>query len=397
MINDIDSEYRLLASFVDEPDYILRVNDQLFTDDRKQLYRAMRDCFMQYGEIVVEGVERFYGRSVPQQIDVARGAKSAPIIDKLATLASKRQILSMQIALERLLGQQEINLEDVRQITNFKPIIASQDTTLANGVLEFVSDLNRKRSGQYQFIETGLPFLDFMLGGEWPRQALTVILGQAGGGKTALVCNSMLRMAKLPNPIASLFISLEMTKPRLISRLVANLKRIDGIKLRKGDINTDELRQVETAIAEIQTLPIFIDDRPGLSITDIVSQMREHKERHNVQAVFIDYLQIIGHDQSENQSEILGSMTQAIRNTAVELDIAAVLLSQQNRVQQGLQSILGSGRVGHIADCVFEIKMDIDSASDDYRLASFDFVKNREGPLGQQSAPYLPKYLAFEA
>ncbi len=356
----------------------------------------MRECFMVYGDLALEGVERFYGSHVPQQLEAARGAKASPIIDKLVTIATKRQLLDMSIALERLTYEPEIDIEQVRQTTAFAPILANQDTSLTNGVFEFVSDLTRKRTGQYQFIQTGLPFLDYMLGGEWPRQALSVVLGQAGGGKTALVCSSMLRMAKLPKPIPALFISLEMRKRQLVSRLVANLKHIDGIRLRKGEVTADELIQIESAIEEIQSLPLYIDDRPGLSVGEIITQMREHRDRHGIQIVFVDYLQIIAHSQADNQSETLGYITQQLRTAAVDLDMAAVLLSQQNRGYQGLASILGSGRVGHIADCVFEIKMDVESANDDLRLAQFDFLKNREGPLGRQTTSYLPKYLSFE-
>lgn len=394
MANDVDSEYRLLAALLDEPTYILKVNERLFTHDRIRLYRALRECWLVYGAVVEEGVERYYGGPLPQQLEIARGSKAAPIIDKLVTLTHKRQLQAIQIDIERLLAQQSIDLDDARRTLAFTPLLAAQDTSLATGVLEFVSELTRKRTGKYRFIRTGLDFLDYMLGGEWPRQGLTVVLGQAGGGKTALVCNSMLRMATAEQPIGSLFISLEMRKRQLVSRLVANFKQVDGISLRTGKIDDATLRVVEQGIEEIQQLPIYIDDRPGLTVNDIISQMREHRERCGVEVVFIDYLQIIGGSDADNQSEALGAIAQQLRNAAVELEMACVLLSQQNRGFQGLQSILGSGRVGHIADVCLEIKMPADSTGD-YRLVTFDFVKNREGPLGIQSAPYYPAYLRY--
>lgn len=395
MANDVDSEYRLLAAFIDEPEYILKVNERLFTDTRVRLYRALRDCWLTYGSIAEEGVERFYGGPLPQQIEIARGSRPTPIIDKLVTLAHKRKLVEMALELEILADSLVVDINRVREITEFQPVLSAHDTSLTVGVLDFMSELNRKRNGQYQFISTGLDFLDYMLGGEWPRQGLTVVLGQAGGGKTALVCNSMLRMATAPRPIASLFISLEMRKRQLVSRLVANLKKIDGIKLRTGQVDQVEMALVMSGIEEIQQLPIYIDDRPGLSVNEIITQMREHRERHGVQVVFVDYLQIVGGSDPDNQSEALGAIAQQLRNAAVQLDMACVLLSQQNRGFQGLQSILGSGRVGHISDVCFEIKMPSEM-NGDYRLANFDFVKNREGPLGGQSAFYYPAYLSFE-
>lgn len=394
MPNDIDSEYRLLGAFVEEPEYILKVSADIFTGERKVLYLAIRDSFMAYGVVSAEGVERYYGKSIPQHVEAARGSKPLPIIDKLSNIAMRRQLEAMTYRVMALTEKHVVDIDEVREATKFTPILPAHDTSLASGVLGFSSDLNHKRSGQYRYIETGLPFLNYMLGGEWPRQALTVVLGQPGGGKTALVCNSILRMGMLERPIASFFASLEMTKPRLISRLIATYQKIDGIKLRNGDVDDVEYEAIGTAVQYIQSLPIYIDDRPGMRVGDIITQMREHKERYDTQVAFIDYLQIITYDDKENQSEALGAIAQQIRNAAVELDMAAVLLAQQNRAFQGLQSILGSGRVGQIADTVFEIKLAAEQ-NGDYRMASFDFLKNREGPLGSQTVQYFPSILSF--
>jgi len=82
------------------------------------------------------------------------------------------------------------------------------------------------------------------------------------------------------------------------------------------------------------------------------------------------------------------------RNIAVNNDLSLVLLSQQNRSGDGLDSIFGSSRVSQISDVVFQVSID-DIVSDDVKMAEFNFLKNRNGPLGTIQNHYYPKYLRF--
>jgi KaiC/GvpD/RAD55 family RecA-like ATPase len=398
MIGFVDdaAEYRLLAACVDRPESILGYTAELFTGDRARIFQAMQQAYLVYGEISTEGVEKFYGRILPPELEAARGAKPGAVLDKLVELATRRGVSDMINRLGLVLANRDLDRAQLDKILTMKPLIASDDSGLTVGITVFSSDLTRKIMKQYNFVRTGLGFLDHMLGGEWPRKALTVILGQGGGGKTALIVQSILNMARMEIP--SLFISLEMPRDRIIARMVANISGIDGMRIRRGEITPDEQLLVNAAMDEIQELDkfIFIVDKPGLNIIDIQHQIRLHKERNNIQAFFVDYLQIIDRPESENPAEALGYLAQQLRNTAVSLDISAVLLSQQNRGFTGLSSILGSGRVGHIADAVFEIELDKSTENDSMRMCSINFHKNRDGPLGVAGCLYYPRILRFE-
>jgi replicative DNA helicase len=214
---------------------------------------------------------------------------------------------------------------------------------------------------------------------------------------TALVCQSIMEMARLTIP--SLFISLEMPKYRIVSRFVAYLARVDGMRLRAGTLTEEEIARVDQALAIIEALPIYIIDTTALAVDSILHQVRMHRELYGIEAVFVDYLQIVGRSSSTNanvnDSEELGYITQQLRNTAVELEIAAIGLSQQNRQYSGLQSILGSGRISHIADSVIEIEME-DTVSDTGRSVLFKVLKYRDGALGSFPGVYRPQHLYFE-
>lgn len=391
---DKAAEYRLLACMVDTPDLVLKYTDELFTGDCVQLFHAMRQAYERYGELSSEGVEKFYGRSIPNEIEIARGARPNAIADKLIGVATLRQLNTVSERVVAMLGAKVTDRDAITRELVLKPLMVSEDTNIAPGVSEFVTDLQRKMSGQYRFIDTGLPTLNHMLGGEWPRQALTVMMGQAGGGKTALVCQSILNMAR--KGIPTFFASLEMPKARLISRFVAHITKIDGMRIKRGDITAEEVKLVDAALEEVQSLPIFISDKPGQTIDEIVYQVKMNKEAHGIEAFFVDYIQIISRSNvTDNMSEELGELAQRLRNVAVEEDIAAIVLSQQNRMHTGLASILGSGRISHIADAVFEIQIDAQSTNDVERIGSFNFHKNRDGALGAISCKYRPKYLEF--
>lgn len=388
------AEKRLLAACIDNPEMTLRLRELLFTGDRIQIFHGMRKCFIQYGEITYEGIQLIMGRALPAEYEAARGARPDAIIDVLVNIARRRELANVSDRLNVAMSRPIIDQEEVTKALEIPAITSEADTTLQSGAVEFVSDFTRKQSGQYQFVDTGLPFLNDMLGGEWPRQGLTVILGGGGAGKTALIGNSMLNMGLMG--LGSLMISLEMTKPRLVGRLVANLADIDGNDIRIGKIRENEIPRFNEALDVITNkLPIWIDDRPGTPINGIIDQIRAHKERYNIQAVFVDYLQIIG-GESDDTSNLYAKFAQELRNAAYRYDLSMVVLAQQNRGFTGLQSILGSGRVGHIADVTLELKR-AEGANPNAAIipVEVDIHKNRDGPLGSQTVPYATKYLRF--
>ncbi len=399
MFFDENAEYRLLGSLIDNPREALALKEELFTQERRQIYKAMVQSYHTYGDITSEGVERFYGKMLPSEVEASRGSKPVAIVDRLADLATRRQLGAIQENISLYLAQntQGIDRSYIGKLLTLTPVITKEDSSIMPGITGFISDLQCKKNGLYKFVSTGIPFLDHMLGGEWPRQGLTVLMAQPGAGKTALVGQSMLNMARIGIPTS--MISLEMPKHKLVSRFIANMANVDGSKLKKGTIDEEEERRANVAIEELQTLPIYIEDNPEMDINTIIYTIKRHRQEYGIRAFFVDYIQII--DQSIingclNDSQILGELTQRLRNLAVQEDISAVVLSQQNRMHKGLNSILGSGRVGQIADTVIELIADQTSTNDDSRSCSLEFHKNRDGPVGSSPVFYRPKYLRFE-
>lgn len=397
MYIDDAAEYRLLAACIDQPDYLLKVTNNLFTGDRALLYDAMHSAFHHYGEISSEGVERFYGRAIPAQIEMARGSKPAAIIDRLVDLATKRQIVNLQNQLTFALASNIVDRQELNKMIQLPPTMYTEDSSIAPGIDRFVTLLNQKRSGQYKFASTGLDWLDLQLGGEWPRQGLTVVAAQSGTGKTALICQSSLNMARSGIPVY--IASLEMPREQLVSRYVANMANVDGNAIKIGRVTKEEEQRMDDALAELHALPIYIEDESTLSVEQIVYAIKNHVNTKGIRAFFVDYLQMIGNSdfnsEERNMANYLGYVTQQLRNAAKSEDIAGIALSQLNRGHTGLDSLLGSGRIGNIADVV--IKMEAaDTTSSDSRHMMFDFLKSRNGGIGVYGPViYQPKYLRF--
>lgn len=180
---DPSAEYRLLASFIDDPDSMFNAWEGLFTDSRVGLFRAMKEAYLRYGEITHEGVEHTYNRPIPGEIDAARGSRAEPLIDRLAALERKRDLVHISNQLNTLITAPNPDVAEIQRVLTYEPNVRGLDSSLSTGISAFISDFNRKQSGKYQFVRTGLDILDHMLGGEWGRGALTIIMARPGGGK----------------------------------------------------------------------------------------------------------------------------------------------------------------------------------------------------------------------
>lgn len=393
MFADVPAEYRLLGALIDHAPLTQNIDPALFTGERIYVFESMRQTYNHYGELSVEGVERYYKRALPPEIEIARGAKPSALIDHLSMLATKRQMLVISDYLNNALSQAYVDRNEIAKILQLPPIKTTEDSSTLVGITEFVSDLQRKRSGQYRFIDTGISFLNNMMGNEWPRKALSVITGGPGGGKTALVCQSTLNMAR-DKQIPSLFVSLEMSKDRLISRYVANMTGINGLHIRAGTVTDEEAERINQAVIEFQKLPIYIIDTPVMTASDIAYQVRLHKELYGIEAFFVDFLQMINSDNYKNEYEAIGDSVNTLRAVARQENVAGIILVQQNRSHSGIDSLAGSGKIGQLADTVFEIKLD-DALNDRQRPCILDFHKNRDGPVGASSCTYFPQQLRF--
>ena len=241
-------------------------------------------------------------------------------------------------------------------------------------------------SGGLSGITTGLESLNAKIGG-LHHSDLVIVAGRPGMGKSALGTNIGFAAAqrylrdmedgiapeKSGGAAVALF-SLEMSADQLATRILAEQSGISSESLRMGKISKQEFRQLARAAAELESLPFYIDDTPGLTIAALRARARRLKRQKNIGMVIVDYLQLLqgtGRNSNDNRVNEISEISRGLKTLAKEINVPVIALSQLSRaVEQRedkrpqLSDLRESGSIEQDADIVLFIYRE------DYYLAA---------------------------
>ncbi|MBU3681618.1 MAG: replicative DNA helicase [Flavobacterium sp.] len=204
-------------------------------------------------------------------------------------------------------------------------------------------------------VETGYSDLNNMTKG-WQPSDLVIIAARPAMGKTSLVL-SFARHAKCP--VA--FFSLEMSELQLIQRLVVMESEIDSHRYKTATLGNGEIDELETHRKSMQSLPIYIDDTPALSVIDLRAKARRMKQQYGIELIIIDYLQLMttGRKERGNREQEISFISRMLKVIAKELNIPVIALSQLSRASEArpdkkplLSDLRESGAIEQDADMV---------------------------------------------
>ncbi len=229
-----------------------------------------------------------------------------------------------------LLDDAEKGLFGITQ-NNLSRSYESMDT-LSSKVLKQIEEMSKKADG-LTGVPTGFTDLDRLTSG-WQPSDLIILAARPGMGKTSMVLAMTLNAAKDFNKPVALF-SLEMASTQLVTRLISMEAEIQGSKMRNGKLEDWEWQQLQKTVDKLSSVPIFIDDTPGINIFELRAKCRRLKMQHDIQIVIIDYLQLMtgssdSKGQSNREQEISG-ISRALKNMAKELSVPVIALSQLSR------------------------------------------------------------------
>ena len=231
--------------------------------------------------------------------------------------------------------------------------------------------------GHLSGFTTGLEVLNSKLGG-LHKSDLIIVAGRPGMGKSALGTNMAFAVArrflrdsadgiepaKSAGAPAVLF-SLEMSADQLATRILSEQSGITSENLRTGKISQQEFRELARAAAELESLPLYIDDTPGLTIAALRTRARRLKRQKGIGLVVVDYLQLLqgtGRNGAENRVQEISEISRGLKQLAKELDVPVIALSQLSRqVEQRedkrpqLSDLRESGSIEQDADIVMFI------------------------------------------
>lgn len=215
---------------------------------------------------------------------------------------------------------------------------------------------------------------------------------------TALAGDSALKMA-LEDKAVDIY-SLEMPKKSLVLRWVAQLAEVDARILRSGretltrGISEDKLARIDSAVARLNGLPIYINDTPGLDALQIAGSIRNNHAEYGTRAVFLDYLQIMAYDRSAfNMHYGINEGLKVLANTIKELDIPLIILAQRHKDDKRVKDV--GNAVEHAAAHIDIELGDIIDETTGTQSAIVELLKNRHGPTGQTPVLYNRKHLFF--
>lgn len=255
---------------------------------------------------------------------------------------------------------------------------------------------------------TGFADLDRLTGGLHESE-LVILAARPSMGKTALATNVADQVA-IDQQRATLFVSLEMSRLELAERMLCSRGRINSQNLRNGFISAADRRKLMETTAEMSRAPLYIDDTPSRTMTEIAANARRLKRRADLGLVVIDYLQLIEPDNPKDpRQEQVAKIARRLKGMARELRVPVLCLAQLNRQAETtkdnrprLSHLRESGAIEQDADVVMFVHREeyyLSSSEERQRVAGeaeIILAKQRNGPVGEVKLAWLQDYTRFE-
>ncbi|HCE12183.1 MAG TPA: replicative DNA helicase, partial [Enterococcus sp.] len=259
----------------------------------------------------------------------------AKIVDDKATLRNLIQTAS------RIVTQGFEQDEDVQSIIDQaeKSILEVSEKRNSNGFQSIADVLNRtienidqlaQNNEEITGLPTGYPALDKMTAG-LQKEELIILAARPAVGKTAFALNIAQNVGTKTDRSVAIF-SLEMGAESLVNRMLCAEGSIEAGHLRTGQLSEEEWRNLIVAMGSLSNASIYIDDTPGIKISEIRARCRKlAQEKGNLGLILIDYLQLIEGTGRENRQQEVSEISRQLKKLAKELKVPVIALSQLSR------------------------------------------------------------------
>ncbi len=430
---DLDAEMGVLGSIILMPDacdevaLIVRADD-FYDDAHRRLFGHMQEMHDAGGKIdvtlLVDRLKRggdfeaiggaAYLYKISQSVPNAAHARYyARIVREKSTLRSLinasteilRDAYDDSREPKHLLSEAEQKIFAILDNRGSATIASIRDV-----LHEAMDRIDARMRGEHTMggVETGFVDLDALTGG-MHNSELVILAARPSMGKTAFAMN-IAEYVAFHLRVPALFVSLEMSSIELADRMLCSVAKVDGHKLRNGTIShADRLRLVEKA-AEISQSPLFVDDSPSRTVSEIAAAARRIKRREGrLGLVVIDYLQLIDPDnQQDSRQEQVARIARRLKGLAREADVPVLCLAQLNRqAEEGkdhhprLSHLRESGAIEQDADVVMFVHREEyylrGADKDQYAgMAEIIVAKQRNGPVGDIELRWEKEFTRFQ-
>jgi len=283
------------------------------------------------------------------------------------------------------------------------------------GVQEIIKELGGidallQRGQRITGLETYYSELDEKTSGLQPSD-LVILAARPSMGKTSFAMNIAENAAIHGSKVVGVF-SLEMSKEALLQRMLCSVARVDAHKFRTGSLWQDDTRKIQQAIEQLAHAPIFVDDTPGISISEMRAKARRLvQSQGKLDLLIVDYLQLMsggGGRRYENRTQEVSAISRGLKGLAKELRVPVLALSQLSRAPETrgsgdhrpqLSDLRESGSIEQDADLVMFIFREEVYKPDDPELegrAEIIIAKQRNGPIGRINLAFIKRSTRFE-
>ncbi|OPJ55430.1 replicative DNA helicase [Alkalithermobacter paradoxus] len=426
--HSVDAEQSVLGAILLDKDAIIVVSEiitaeDFYKDAHKEIYESIMSLYSKSEPIdlitlteelkkrntldIVGGIAYLTSLStaVPTSSNVKYYAdivKEKSILRKL--IKSSHDILELGYSgsenVENILEQAEksiFNISQEKTSDNFKPI----NEVLMN-TYDMLEEISRNK-GSITGITTGLTDLDRKTNG-LQRTDLILIAARPAMGKTAFALNIAQNAALRANASVAIF-SLEMSKEQLIQRVLSAQSHVELSKLKNGNLSEKEWPKLIEAMGVLSKLNVYIDDTPGITITEVRSKCRKLKIEKGLDLVMIDYLQLMeGDNKSESRQQEISKISRSLKILAKELDCPVIALSQLSRAPELrsdhrpiLSDLRESGAIEQDADIVMFLYRDeyYHPDSEKKNIGEVIIAKHRHGETGTVELTWFGEFQKF--
>lgn len=415
-MNSVGTEQSLLLSLIREPSLLNNCKVQakdFSTASHKQIFQAMTDLDLSGEQIdivtVAERIEKMFKVNqlgfLLELFETGMGSPSNFDTYQKFVVEASRSRQAREIA-ERIIvdvdnkSERDFVSEAIRDLMALDDVEKKYHYTLKEALKNALEHVEvAHNAGGLVGIPTGIKRIDDVTGG-FQNTDLNVIAARPAMGKTALALNMMLNA----NSAAGL-ISAEQGNVQAALRFIAMQGSLDSKSLRTAQLDDTDWARLSSAVTTLQDREVFINDKPRISIGDLVRQAREWKHNNDIKILFVDYLQKVqGSNLSHQRTEQVTEVTQQLKALARELNIPVVALAQVRRIDERADK---RPKLGDMADAS-EIEKEADVIMTLYRddvynedstspgIAEIDVVKNRHGQTGVVRCAFKGQYFQFK-
>ncbi len=415
-----DAEASLLGSILIDSDAIVKIADIIrpedFYDERHgRIYAAAKRLYEKHSPLDVLTLSDELKGS--QELDMVGGsaylseltnfvptaAHAVRYAEIVADKSLRRRLIKASEGIVNLGFNEEEPLQNIIELAESRLFEVSQQHTKQDIVsleqilgdsFERLDELHKDK-GTIRGIPTGFKDLDNILAG-LQRSDLFILAARPSMGKTALALNLAHNVAvKAGQPV--LLFSLEMSKEQLVDRLLAAEAGVDAWNLRTGNLNDTDFEKIGQAMGTLSEAQIYIDDSPGITVSDLRTKARREAHQRPIGLVIVDYLQLMsggakfGGGDFGNRVQEISEISRGLKGIARELNVPVVALSQLSRSVESrspqipqLADLRESGSIEQDADVVaFLYREEYYNPDTERRNITDVFIKkHRNGPTG---------------